>query len=554
MRNSAWYSKLWHKKLGEIPLKEDAAAAWQNMNSLLDQQLPVNSTPSSATSAGHTAAGHAAKSIAAKIAGYLGYILPAAAIISTTVYFFSLGSDQSKSIDPVKDQKVRAATKFTDTAVSNDPGLDSLESATDTSFNNAGIPEFAGADANLDLTGAVRKTAGSKPLGVNQTQVSASPLASSNSSGVPAIQNGNASSGKPRTSSPLTPFQNTRASSGKTDTKSASVYQRKTVYAARSHKNTPLIEDQNKTAGSGQTRGNPHVSTNQGWNFSSNGILQPVVHNGSGIVQSAGYTRPEHKLTLNGSGSAVRPNIPGMKKPGDSRFEKLKVRNEVKAAKRLRQEQLRADKYAAKIKAAKVKIIKEKPVKETKLTAYSYSLEAGINASKQNTFYFGAFGSYVLTPKWSVGAGLRLNTPRSFSNDYLDSIATQLDSFYSVTVKDQRSVLVMDIPVFLSYKLTDKLSIKGGPVISFPLKQSNIKATYIRNQTDSLVNIINPILKNTKMNGLNIGFSGGFNMQLKRFGIDAKYLLMSPYKFNNDLGSFRNTYQTFQLGITYRLK
>jgi len=42
MKNSAWYHKIWRKKLADLPLKKDDDAAWADMRNLLDEQLPVN--------------------------------------------------------------------------------------------------------------------------------------------------------------------------------------------------------------------------------------------------------------------------------------------------------------------------------------------------------------------------------------------------------------------------------------------------------------------------------------------------------------------------------
>lgn len=81
MKDSAWYHKLWRKKLTELPLKEDAGSAWAGMKNMLDAQMPVNS------GIGHAAGTHIAKSAVTKIAALLVYILPAAAMIGTAVYF-----------------------------------------------------------------------------------------------------------------------------------------------------------------------------------------------------------------------------------------------------------------------------------------------------------------------------------------------------------------------------------------------------------------------------------------------------------------------------------
>jgi hypothetical protein len=77
MRNSAWYNKLWRKKLDNYPLKEDADASWAQMHGLLDEHLPVN---------GLSANKKPGKFFGSTVVSMLGFILPAAAMIGALTY------------------------------------------------------------------------------------------------------------------------------------------------------------------------------------------------------------------------------------------------------------------------------------------------------------------------------------------------------------------------------------------------------------------------------------------------------------------------------------
>ena len=79
MKNSAWYHKLWLKKLDELPVQDDAAAAaWAGMKAALDKSMPP----------GAPGAGHAAvKPLGAKLVSLFAYVLPAAAMIGGGAYF-----------------------------------------------------------------------------------------------------------------------------------------------------------------------------------------------------------------------------------------------------------------------------------------------------------------------------------------------------------------------------------------------------------------------------------------------------------------------------------
>lgn len=93
MRNSAWYYKLWLKKLSKLPLKEDAGSAWAGMKDMLDARMPVSNGggKSDGSSSGGSNGGGtvATKPFAAKLVSLLGYALPVAAAIGVTTYLVS---------------------------------------------------------------------------------------------------------------------------------------------------------------------------------------------------------------------------------------------------------------------------------------------------------------------------------------------------------------------------------------------------------------------------------------------------------------------------------
>lgn len=81
MKNSGWHHKLWNKKLDELPVQEDMDISWSEMHAILDQQMPQQ-----ATNGGTQTGGSTIKAIGSKIATMLGYILPAAAMVSIITY------------------------------------------------------------------------------------------------------------------------------------------------------------------------------------------------------------------------------------------------------------------------------------------------------------------------------------------------------------------------------------------------------------------------------------------------------------------------------------
>jgi len=188
---------------------------------------------------------------------------------------------------------------------------------------------------------------------------------------------------------------------------------------------------------------------------------------------------------------------------------------------------------------------------------YNFVIETGLNrANDGNTLYFGAFGTYALSSRWLVNIGLRMNTQRSFTGNYTRKSYFRPDSMPEFSFTDQRKVLVMDIPLTATYKLSNTISINAAPMISLPLKQSGIKLGPIKQTTDTLMNtkVIYGILNNTKMNRVNFGFSTGFSLHLWQFDINARYQVLSPYSFNNEFGDNKFNSRSFQVGIGYRFK
>ena len=77
MKNSAWYHKLWLKKLDQYPLKDDAASSWTEMQALLNEHLPINNEPASKKPG---------KFSGTTIVSMLGFVLPAAAMIGAITF------------------------------------------------------------------------------------------------------------------------------------------------------------------------------------------------------------------------------------------------------------------------------------------------------------------------------------------------------------------------------------------------------------------------------------------------------------------------------------
>lgn len=94
MKNSAWYSKLWLKKLEDVPLKEDADSAWEDMHTLLNKQMPLNAPGT----------GKGGSSLGVNLIKVMTYVLPGAVILAAAIYFLKR-TDAPKIPEAKKIQK-----------------------------------------------------------------------------------------------------------------------------------------------------------------------------------------------------------------------------------------------------------------------------------------------------------------------------------------------------------------------------------------------------------------------------------------------------------------
>ena len=210
----------------------------------------------------------------------------------------------------------------------------------------------------------------------------------------------------------------------------------------------------------------------------------------------------------------------------------------------------------------KTKKIKAKNNKGTKSqnesTAghYSYGITGGLNVAKTQNFYVGIFGNYALKEKLVLGIGLNINTKRNISGEFTHPSYFRPDTPF--TISDTRKITVMDIPLTVGYRLSKLISVKAGPILSLSLKQSEAvtKLMPIADPRDTIYHSkeINAALAGTVMGKINFGFTGGINLQYKRFDINANYQWLTPYRISNSLGSTKETYEFFRLGLGYRFK
>jgi len=541
MKNSAWYQKLWLKKLDELPVRE-TGSEWAGMKALLDEQMPVSSTPASRPD----------YSFGTKLIKiFLRYILPVVVIVGAGMYYKLTLSDQSKTnkTRELRDHRADSIKKiglvYADSIVGQNHA-DTVESITpvnDTSgvANDSQKPqspghppkEFISADSsspkpstvysgrnvlranasyahNHNKTGTVIHYPGLKITSADLTTKKGKQTAGHNNNFVHAAGNKPSFTGLPNVQS----------------------------------KGAPLV-DNNLTA---TNKANVNVAANQ--SLKNNQLAMPslppnqLLPAPNGKVGNSDTGADDASLTVRNDKQQSETSIGNSNKPHNQ--------------KKTTGNQNVAKSKETNAKPIKNKLSKVKDYQEIITPQYNYGVETGLNIGGGNSssFYFGGFGAYALTSRLLINTGVRVNTYRALSGSFTHDSYYRPDSLPPFTVIDARKVIVLDLPITLEYKLSNLLSIKAGPVISFPLKQSAIstKLAPIADLRDTVYHSaeIKSALNSTSLNKINIGFTGGVTLHIRKFDISGNYQLLKPYQISTGLGNYSKTYQTFQVGIGWR--
>lgn len=171
--------------------------------------------------------------------------------------------------------------------------------------------------------------------------------------------------------------------------------------------------------------------------------------------------------------------------------------------------------------------------------------------------YVGLFGTYNLNNKWAFNAQVRLLTPLNLSGSYTNE-NTGVDSAKLVEVTDSRKAYFVSIPVHAVYKITNNISVKGGPVINIPVKQIN-GVTNVRRLTDNidtifLANAANQLKATRYDQKINLGVSGGVSFQFKRLSLEALYQKsLGGYNITSGFGNYKTSPGTVQISLGFKL-
>jgi len=540
MKDSAWYNKLWQSKMQELPLQGDGHDAWQKMQGLLDQHMPVNSVviaPKARTSVWVKLMYVLAAIIIAAILYYAASLMPmhhhektnkptgkhARIIIDSAVNKIDLTTTASPTDNAIYSKNNNASSYTSKSNTKQNMLNSSVTTGKSSSANKTNI----GAATNVNIadvkhTASNAAKANTKPSGINNLIVSHNHTrrnrilrhlsAGRNNSTLTTSRIGLYNSGLQGGA-----LQNHRANR---------------LHSKTANKNTAAYKnDQQLFADQNSIKTNIVVPSNTG-----NTIAGANTNGAAQKISSANLSvKTDSSTTAKGAAT---------KQVADA-----KVKNQ-------------SNKSGSNNKAS--------ATKKTADSKFTIDIKLGVNTNKGSNLnpFFGVMGNYRFHNKWGISIGANVLSTRIISGSYGKSNLNYItigDSSKKIThnsgqltINSTRKIYYVDMPVLVTYKLSDKFSIKAGPVISIPIKTETNKNTLgpLSSSADTTtLRTVIPYVNSTAINSkVNFSFSAGAQYNVKRLYFDATYLQgLSPYTIGSNLGSGKIYYHTVQIGIGYHL-
>ncbi|MDB5086987.1 MAG: hypothetical protein JWR09_981 [Mucilaginibacter sp.] len=468
MKNSAWYHKLWLKKLDQYPLKDDAASSWKEMQDLLNEHLPISNEPVSKKPG---------KFSGSTIISMLGFVLPAAAMIGAITFVAVKHPFKNKVIHKHHYNK-GSAKNLTDSSSFND--------------SVAKTPPPLNADSSSNITESNKNAAAASNAVINNqaAAVAQANIVKRNNTGnvvQPNIQAG--TSKRNSAGNVIQPNQQRGISRDYFSADSVAVNPGSTTAAQ-------LVNVNNKAFFTLPLPGVDDLS-------------------GTGLIRRAA-------AALKASSAGGFSKITVKKQSGSSKSKSIKNQN-------------------------------------SGTGAFDFGFEGLTNTSGAGTnLVLGVFGNAQLNQKWQVSAGLRIDLNRALSGTITHASYSRPDTAFKVT--DSRKINTISVPVNFEYKVSNTVSIYGGPQFSFSAGQNSHsnKLQAVANYRDTLSHSysIDSALKYNSISKFNVGISGGVSIRVSpHFYIKGLYQQnITPYSVNTGLGNYKQYYHSVQLGIRYTFK
>jgi hypothetical protein len=171
--------------------------------------------------------------------------------------------------------------------------------------------------------------------------------------------------------------------------------------------------------------------------------------------------------------------------------------------------------------------------------------------------FFGVFVTYNLNEKWALNSQIKILSPQNVSYSYVHLNNGMVDS-PKMQIKSARKIYSVEVPVQLAYRVNSYLSVLAGPSISIPVKQAGITNKLFTNgakKDSAYYAAVGDTINSTKyLQKLNVGLSGGLNLQIQRLRIGAMWnQSLTGYEIKSAFGAYKTKPGTFQFTIGWQL-
>ncbi|MDB4905031.1 MAG: hypothetical protein JWQ63_4312 [Mucilaginibacter sp.] len=541
MKNSLRYLKLWQKKRSELQINDDPQKDWHEMQSILDEHIPVTSAEDDKPS----------RSKGFKLLSLLFFSMSAAAM--TYVFTYKIVT-KNHSHSAYHQGHVKRHNKLNINSSSGDSVGDSL-TANSVAFNKKDSLFNINQSIVIQNENIIGTIFSNKPEN-----------ASSN------VIPGNSLFALTKNSNPFSPrYQNVLNFQSKFQ-----------PLVAANNKNKPALEDKStvhasfsKTkAGKSPGMGKNDTSLSRGANTGNTNVFKS--RNLKGTVHHHSINgRNENSSDIKSGDNHNEYPVLFSSTPGTgfiSAQNSLNITGKPILNFKIIQNQLVNKLQGNKKANTKTKNAKVKNPSSLNINI-DWGLLAGVNSSgsftpkNQNSNFYGSlpvdlflglFATYNINDKWAVNSQIRLFSPQTISTTYTHPNASKIDSAQSLQITSSRKIYSISIPLHAVYKVNSNLSFMAGPVINIPIKQINTNSTLqpaaIRSDSSYYQGILAVLNKTKYEQKLNFGLSGGVNIHFKRLSFGAAYMRsLSGYQVSSDFGTYKSYNGTLQFMVGFQL-
>ncbi|CAM3874433.1 outer membrane beta-barrel protein [Mucilaginibacter galii] len=521
MKSSAWYHKLWRKKLDELPVKGNANVGWKLMEQQLNAHLPVSNA---------VTGGGMVKPLVSKLIALVGYVLPAAAMVGVGTYVAVSTGIKHKHVNKKIKKNEYHVHKASD-------------SSRKVQFDIIAQDTVTAEDAKEgDTVGQIAVYNSMDSKSINSLKYQPKDISSDNNTKDAAARLNNK-------------FINGSTSSNKLNINTAKFGSNNQVLK----KNFVGVAKLSGTNYGKITNGQRSIDVANGkvdYNRRMSAMRNPdevalfgVRQRGKPLVVYGAHTSPFVANQFSNQNDAGKYDFPKNKY----------ISNQVIFPE---------EQFLDRTIAIKPKGIRSKPNKaagsrtiiELTTPAYNYGLQAGLTTGSGSTgFYLGLTANYALTKRWLAEGSLLYNSSRTITGNFSHPSYYRPDSSAALSLADSRKVQPIDVSLNIQYRVNSLISLKAGPVLSFAGKQLNVSTRLgaVGGFRDTLrrTGTIDSVRNTTVLtNKVNVGLSTGIGVNLKHFNIEARYLWLPQYKVSNSWGNYNQPANRLQVGISYLFK